>query len=264
MLELEFLDPFTGRLGQTTANGYVARDSKVGHPRFTPSNQLFLRDLVSFLQDDDCLDFFFAELRWHTDDASFQHSLVSSDHGFHFKGGNIFSTAPDGLFFTVDKKEMTVLVHATEITSMNPAVAEQFQRSLGFVVITGGTDEHLVRACDEFAQTAWLALLVVIVNDPDIPASDGFATGPGPGFIIRTDQAAIAFGHAVNFENLGIEALLEGMPLVLRCRCADHQPDRVVGVIFTRILFKQDGYDSTYVIGLGAIPAAAIIPQAAG
>ena len=58
--------------------------------------------------DDNCLDFLLAELRWHTDDAGFKHRIVCTDHGFHFERRNILTTAPDGLFFSVDEKEISV------------------------------------------------------------------------------------------------------------------------------------------------------------
>jgi hypothetical protein len=55
---------------------------------------------------------------------------------------------------------------------MDPAVVEQFDRRLRLVVVAGRADEILVRAGDEFAQAARLALIVVVIDDRRNPRVD--------------------------------------------------------------------------------------------
>jgi hypothetical protein len=81
------------------------------------------------------------------------------------------------------------------------------------------------------------------MNSPRLPGlhsllSSSTIAGTRAWIVVGTDQAAVTLGHAVDFQQLGIETFLELVPLLCRGSRTYHQSDGVVAVIISRFLLE--------------------------
>src|SRR5512137_858442 len=91
--------------------------------------------------------------------------------GFNFNGVNILPTADDRVFFSVDNVNKTFLVHAAEVSGVQPTVSYRLGSQFRVLVVFL---HDAVSLHNDLTHLSLGYILILFINDPQVPRPTRF------------------------------------------------------------------------------------------
>ena len=264
-----FADAHGGGAGEVVADFVVAGDFEVGEAVGAPTDDGFGVDGGAGAGGEVGFDLVFAEVGGDGNDGAVEDGGVGFDGVLDFLGGDVFAAASNDVFLAVDEIEEAVVVEASHVAGVEPAVLEGFA-GLVFEAPVAGGDGGIEQ--EDFAGLAGREVVAVVVGDGDLVLEAGvgvlagLAGGVGAaGCADFFDGAVAAFGHAESDDNRGVEAVLEGLEEVgVERGGAVEEADGVVAVEGGFGLLGEDGHHHADEIDDGGLGVADLVPETGG
>ena len=194
---------------------------------------------------------------------------VGLDGVLDLLGGDVLAAAADDVLLAVDEIEKAVVVEASHVAGVEPAVLEGLA-GLVFEAPVAGGDGGVAE--DDLAGFASGQGVAVVVDDGDLVAEAGvgvlawLAGGVGAaGVADLFDGAVTALGHAEADDDVGGEAVLEGLEEGrVEGGGAVEEADGVVAVEGRFGLLGEDGHHHADEIDDSGLGVADLVPEAGG
>ena len=148
----------SGFFGSASMNSIRSGRLKLASRERQKSSSSVSRHVLALAHDDEGLDDLAPFDRRHADDGAFVDRRMTHQHGFDFRGRDIFAAADDHVVLAAGEEDVAVVVEPSEVAGRAPSVGQSR------VVVAAGVALHDARgADDDFADLAVRQELAVII-----------------------------------------------------------------------------------------------------
>ena len=151
-------------------------------------------------QHDGGHDLIFREFRPHRENRGVLHVRMAHQYLLHFKRGDIFAAAANGILHAVHEAIKAVVLAHYPVAAVKPKIAPGFDRLFRHAEIAGREGKGLVGAQHQFTGFAVGDLIVLRVNNAGGEAFQQPPHHAGPLFGQRRPHDAVRFRRTVSIK----------------------------------------------------------------
>src|SRR5258705_8305120 len=143
-------------------------------------------DVRARVRNHEGMDGLAPSLAGNADHGALRHRRMLRDDVLHFHGIDVLAAGNDHVLHAIDQIDITFVVHVAAVAGVHPAVDDGVG---GFFRLFPVAHHDVLAAHRDFADHAGCDRFAVGIDDPDLAADRGAATGALPGILrgVRAD-----------------------------------------------------------------------------